>query len=75
MEVGADAWEWQFCVEEWAEIRRYFNGLYVGEYENGRKHGTGKFVYGDGRVYEGEWKDGKQNGNGRLLREDGEVVF
>ena len=37
---------------------------YIGEYENGKKHGQGIFYYPDGSRYEGSWIDDVRNGTG-----------
>ncbi|XP_078094647.1 MORN repeat-containing protein 1-like [Mustelus asterias] len=37
---------------------------YEGEWENGRKHGIGKFLMKDGSYYEGEFVKGEIEGNG-----------
>jgi 1-phosphatidylinositol-4-phosphate 5-kinase len=35
---------------------RYTNGdIYEGNWENGAKKGTGKYVFADKSVYEGNW--------------------
>jgi len=44
---------------------------YVGEWEDGKKHGQGTYTYPDGGKYEGEWKDGKENGQGTYTWSDG----
>lgn len=52
------------------------DGKYVGEIENMKPNGYGKFTYGLGRwkgdKYEGIWKNGKFNGQGKLIRTNGE---
>jgi len=38
--------------------------IYEGEYKEDLKHGSGKFVWADGRTYDGEWRTGKRHGKG-----------
>jgi len=47
--------------------------VYVGQMEDGKKHGFGKLTWADGAVYVGDWKDGKRDGEGKLTLADGEV--
>jgi hypothetical protein len=46
---------------------------YEGEYEDGKKHGKGKYTYAGGDVYEGEWKDDKYHGKGKCTYNNGAV--
>ena len=39
---------------------------YDGDWEDGSKHGDGKFTLPDGSVYEGAWAAGKRHGLGTL---------
>ena len=34
---------------------------YVGEWEDGKKHGQGTYTFLNGDKYEGEWKEGEQD--------------
>ena len=47
---------------------KYSNGIYVGEWKDGKRHGRGTFTWADGAKYVGEyvgeWKDDKPNGRG-----------
>ena len=36
---------------------KYTDGSYIGEYENGKRHGHGIFEWLIGDIYEGGWKD------------------
>ena len=38
--------------------------IYVGEIENGKPNGLGKFSYPSGYIYEGQYKEGKAHGKG-----------
>jgi hypothetical protein len=49
--------------------------LYVGEKENGLRHGYGKFSYADGGIYEGSWKYGAMEGEGKLYYPDGNIAY
>jgi len=47
----------------------YHNGdIYVGEWQDDKKHGQGKMEYHNGDIYVGEWQDDKINGWGKLSR-------
>jgi len=43
----------------------YYNGdKYDGEWEKGKKHGTGTYTYSDEDYYEGEWVNDAAHGKG-----------
>jgi hypothetical protein len=49
-------------------------GKYVGEWKNGRQHGSGKRVYmPSGCIYDGEWVDDKRHGHGVYTWPHGET--
>jgi len=57
------------------------DGEYDGEFQNGKRHGKGKFVYkelpaqnGKPRYYDGNWKNDVQEGNGTFMNEHGVVI-
>ena len=39
-------------------------GIYVGEYQNGKRHGKGTYTWSNGDKYIGDFKNGKFNGEG-----------
>ena len=45
---------------------------YVGEWENGERHGQGILTLSDGWKYFGEWKDGKEHGQGTYTWTNGD---
>jgi len=49
--------------------------VYEGEYQDGNRHGHGKYTQANGRVYEGEYQDGNRHGHGKYEGEyhDGRV--
>ena len=49
---------------------------YIGNWLDGKMHGQGTYIYGDGDKYEGEWKDDKRHGKGTITYRgaDGEVL-
>jgi hypothetical protein len=58
-------------------VRRHDRGFvarYEGEWLDGVAHGTGTYLWEDGRYYQGEWVDGKVKGKGKLTRADGTVL-
>jgi hypothetical protein len=40
---------------------------YVGNFQDGLKHGKGKYLYVDGGTYAGDWLNDKQNGQGTYI--------
>ena len=48
---------------------------YVGEIENGKPNGWGKFTYPSGYIYEGQYKEGKAHGKGSFSSPNGEKGF
>lgn len=61
-------------VEEY-QIIQYKNGFYLGEMENGNRHGFGAFLWYEplppNNLYMGEWADDKRNGEGIYLMDGG----
>jgi len=47
------------------------DGVYEGEYVDGRKEGKGKFWYVEGSVYEGTWLNDEKHGRGKETYADG----
>ena len=49
--------------DENSEILQYgFN--YMGDIKDGKRHGTGKFIYQNGDTYDGEWVNDLKEGEG-----------
>lgn len=44
---------------------------YEGDFCNGKRHGNGRSVYGDGSVYDGEWQTDAKHGFGLMKHPDG----
>eukprot|EP00911_Craspedida_sp_UC1_P001797 UC1_evm1s1373 len=51
----------------------FANGVYEGEWKDGKQHGRGKYTFASGNVYEGEWKDDKRTGRGKFTWPSGDV--
>ncbi|KAF5198037.1 Phosphatidylinositol 4-phosphate 5-kinase [Thalictrum thalictroides] len=50
----------------------YSNGdSYEGTWENGLRHGQGRFVWANGDVYIGEWKNDVREGHGKITYKNG----
>lgn len=50
----------------------YPNGdKYMGQWQNGKKHGIGIYYYSDSRTYQGRWRNGKRHGRGTFTMSDG----
>lgn len=47
------------------------NNLYVGEWYNGRKHGTGFYMMSEGKCYYGDFNNNDFNGEGTVTGRDG----
>ena len=45
--------------------------VYIGEFMNDKKEGSGTFSYPDGRQYIGQFKKGLQHGHGKLINSEG----
>ena len=54
-------------------IKRYDNGIYEGEFKNGKKEGYGIYKYNTGDIYEGEFKNDLKDGKGKYLYSNKEV--
>jgi hypothetical protein len=46
---------------------------YDGEFESGRRHGTGTFFYANGSKYAGQWVDNIKSGHGVYTYQDGHI--
>ena len=57
---GTDYSKWTNCFGK----EKMTNGVYEGQYLNGKFHGQGTATWASGNKYVGEWKDGKQHGQG-----------
>lgn len=51
---------------------RFSANKYQGQELNGRPHGYGTMIYGDGKRYEGEFANGLRHGQGTLTMPNGE---
>lgn len=60
---------WTDCTGRWGD---QIFGLYEGEWRDGRSHGWGTRIYGDGGKYVGEWQKEKRHGKGALIYTNGE---
>lgn len=49
------------------------NGVYTGSVVDGKRQGTGKYVWKDGTTYEGNWNNNVMEGNGKLTTPDGDI--
>ncbi len=45
--------------------------LTIGTWKNGKKHGSGVYVWANGERYDGQWADGKLNGIGEFTYTNG----
>ena len=43
---------------------------YTGDFKDGKRHGTGKYIYPNGDIYEGEWKNNIREGEGTFTHEE-----
>jgi len=57
---GSDPKRWHQCNGIYALQA----GRYVGDFQNGKLHGTGTFHYKDGAKYIGDWREDKREGTG-----------
>ena len=49
-------------------------GIYIGEFNNNKIHGYGKFIYNEGYIFLGEFKEGMKHGYGIVLK-DNEIII
>jgi hypothetical protein len=47
--------------------------IYMGDFKNNLRHGTGICYYFNGSEYKGDWQGDKQHGNGALTYADGKI--
>ena len=40
---------------------------FLGEFQNGKRHGDGLFTYNNGDIYSGCWKNGFKHGRGTYI--------
>ena len=64
---GVDKTKWTNCFGK----EKLTNGVYEGEYLEGKFGGQGTFTFNDGDKYVGEHKDGREHGPGTYTRSDG----
>ena len=57
----------QGSYEQNYETRKYWEGLYRGMIENGKREGKGTMIYLTGEVYYGNWSNDMWNGYGRFI--------
>ena len=50
---------------------KYISGVYEGDWENGLRHGFGKFTWNNGDTYSGVWDNDKRHGQGIYIWNDG----
>jgi len=48
-------------------------GIYTGNYANGKREGEGRCTYDDGRIFAGQWVQNKIRGAGRMAWPNGQV--
>lgn len=53
--------------------KRFPNGIYNGEFQNGHLNGLGIFQGDDGNTYEGEWLNDERSGVGIYYNKDGNI--
>jgi hypothetical protein len=49
-------------------------GKYEGQFLDGKKHGNGRFVWGDLSYYEGEYKNDEKDGEGKIFNKRGKLI-
>ena len=45
--------------------------VYEGQWDDGKRHGQGKYTYADGDAYEGQWEDNMYHGRGKFMYASG----
>ncbi len=49
------------------KIKKYSNGIYIGQLKNDKRNGEGKMKYDNGDEYNGYWKNDKKDGTGKMI--------
>ncbi|XP_047128120.1 radial spoke head 1 homolog isoform X2 [Hydra vulgaris] len=65
--------EKDMAVEITIFLRFVSGAQYIGEYQNGKKHGCGTINNPDGSKYEGQWFNGQKNGSGTYHYVNGDI--
>ncbi len=52
-------------------MKKYDDGVYVGDLTDGLRNGFGTMTYSNGNVYKGEWSNDTKNGKGKFTGVDG----
>ena len=52
-------------------MKKYDDGVYVGDLTDGLRNGFGTMTYSNGNVYKGEWSNDMKNGEGKFTGIDG----
>lgn len=55
------------------QVKKYTNGLYVGELKDNKRHGKGRMMSANGDIRICNWKDDKCHGQGTLMYYSGSV--
>ena len=45
-------------------VRKFPDAVFIGQIDNGKRHGKGLMRYKNGRQYEGEWENDLRQGRG-----------
>ena len=51
----------------------YYNGIYEGEWKNGKREGFGIYKYNNNEKYMGTWKNDLEDGDGRYIYKNGDI--
>jgi hypothetical protein len=52
-------------------MMKYQSGTYIGDWQDGLRHGQGKFTWNNGDTYNGSWFEDKRHGQGIYIWGDG----
>jgi hypothetical protein len=55
------------------ETKRWTNGAYTGQWQDGKRHGKGVMVWDDGDIYDGDFMFDKRHGRGKYTYTSGNV--
>ena len=53
----------------------FTNGVYEGQFKNGKFHGKGKYNYPNKSTYDGDWQDGVKQGKGQYVWYNGDFYI
>jgi len=70
--IFRDPWNYFGNIDGKGVATSVGGAIYVGEFQNGKRHGIGAYYYPLGQICKGSWKDDQQDGEGTMSWPDGD---